>query len=274
MECVEPGTDVCRIRHAFSDGKKGLRAVRCRRLHSWAVLLASAALLIAGCATAPPVSITRTAPTGIQDDSKVAVMLLFHERCAEHRERTGDNCAPSTVTGRMNDEVATCLRNALQGAPRRVDVIPGHQFHTQFLTRYQADYETLSAHSTLALLARHDLRGELLQARIGFVVLLHIETREHDRRTSFDVGEKGGWGVGRRSKRTTHIVATVWSTEQSVEAGVLTQRGEGLSGWVVPVLLVIPLPPIPYSSGTESKACRAMGNALAEFLYSDAKPLR
>ena len=42
---------------------------------------------------------------------------------------------------------------------------------------------------------------------------------------------------------------------------------------MVPMVLVIPLLPIPYSSATESTACRAMGSALAEFLYSEAKPL-
>lgn len=243
-------------------------------MHVRAVLVLSSALVVAGCASAPEVSITRTASTGIQQDMNVAVMLLFHESCAEHRERTGGNCAPSTITERMNDEMATCLKNALEGTSQRVGVMPGHLFHAQFLAGYQSDYEGLTQQQTLALLGQPELRGALSEAGIGYVVLLQIETREYDRRTSFEGGAEGGWAVGRKSTRTTNIVATVWSTEQSVEAGVLRQQATGESGWMVPVLLVIPLPPIPYSSGTESKACRVMGNALAQFLYSDAKPFK
>lgn len=245
--------------------KRNNRSVR-------AALVLISALVIAGCASAPEVIITRTAPTGIQRDTNVAVMLLFHKSCLEHRDRTGGNCAPSTVTAQMNNEVATCLQNALEGTPRRVGVIPGHVFHARFLAGNQADYERLTQSTTLALLRQTELHEPLSQAGIGFVVLVQVETREFGRHTRFEGASGGGWGIGRTSTRATDIVATVWSVEQSAEAGVLKQKSVGESGWMVPMVLVVPLLPIPYSSATESMACRAMGNALAEFLYSDARP--
>jgi len=229
-------------------------------------------LAVAGCASAPEVSITRTASTAIQRDTDVAVLLLFHESCLEHRDRTGGNCAPSAVTAQMNEEMANCLRNALADTPRRVGVIPGHVFHARFLAGDQADYERLTQPTTLALLGQAELQEALSQAGIGFVVFLQVETREFGRHTTFEGGSGGGWAIGRTSRRETDMVATVWSVEQSVEAGVLKQRAVGESGWMVPMVLVVPLLPIPYSSATESTACRVMGNALAEFLYSDAKP--
>lgn len=240
-----------------------------------AALVLTSVLAFAGCASAPEVWITRTAPTGIQRDTNVAVMLLFHQSCLEHRDRTGGNCAPSTVTAQMNNEVAECLQNALEGTPRRVGVIPGHVFHARFLAGDLADYERLTQSATLALLRRAELHEALSQAGIGFVVLVQVETRESGRHTSVvvDGGSGGGWGIGRTSTRATHMVATVWSVEQSVEAGVLKQSSVGESGWMVPMVLVVPLIPIPYASATESTACRVMGTALAEFLYSDAKPI-
>lgn len=245
-----------------------------QRLFVRAVIILAAAWVIAGCASAPEVSITRTASTGIPRDTNVAVMLLFHKSCLEHRDRTGGNCAPSTVTEQMNDEIATCLRNALEGTPRRVGVMPGHVFHARFLAGNQADYERLTQSATLASLGQPELRGALSEAGIGFVVLMQVETREFGRHTSVEGGSGGGWAIGRTSIRETDMVATVWSVEQSVEAGVLKQKSVGESGWMVPMVLVVPLLPIPYSSATESMACRVMGNALAEFLYSDAKPLK
>lgn len=236
-------------------------------------LVLAAALVVAGCASAPEVSITRTASTGIPRDTDVAVMLLFHKSCLEHRDRTGGNCAPSTVTAQMNDEMAACLKNALEGTPRRVGVIPGHVFHARFLAAEQADYEQLTQPATLALLKQPELKGALSEAGIGFVVLMQVETREFGRHTIFEGGSGGGWGIGRTSRRETDIVATVWSVAQAVEAGVLRQKAVGESGWMVPMVLVVPLLPIPYSSATESTACRVMGSALTEFLYSEATPL-
>lgn len=238
-----------------------------------AALVLTSALVVAGCASAPEVSITRTASTGIPRDTNVAVMLLFHKSCLEHRDGTGGNCAPSTVTAQMNDEMAICLRNALAGTPRRVGVVPGHVFHARFLAGDQADYERLTQPATLALLRQPKLSGALSEAGISFVVLMQVETREFGRHTIVEGGSGGGWGIGRTSRRETDIVATVWSVEQAIEAGVLRQKAVGESGWMVPMVLVVPLLPIPYSSATESTACRVMGSALAEFLYSDAKPL-
>jgi hypothetical protein len=236
-------------------------------------LVLAAALVVAGCASAPEVSITRTASTGISRDTDVAVMLLFHKSCLEHRDRTGGNCAPSTVTAQMNDEMAACLKNALEGTPRRVGVMPGHVFHARFLAADQADYERLTRPGTLALLKQPELQGALLAADIGFVVLMQVETREFGRHTIIEGGSGGGWGIGRTSRRETDVVATVWSVAQAVEAGVLRQKAVGESGWMVPMVVVVPLPPILYSSATESTACRVMGSALTEFLYSEAKPL-
>ena len=240
-----------------------------------AALVLTSALVVAGCASAPEVSITRTASTGIPRDTNVAVMLLFHKSCLEHRDRTGGNCAPSTVTAQMNDEMAACLKNALEGTPRRVGVIPGHVFHARFLAGDQADYERLTQSATLAMLKQPELRGALSEAGIGFVVLMQVETHEFGRHTNVESGGAGGgWGIGRTSTRATDIVATVWSVGQAVEAGVLRQKAVGESGWMVPMVLVVPLLPIPYSSATESTACRVMGSALAEFLYSDARPFK
>ena len=152
--------------------------------------------------------------------------------------------------------------------------MPGHVFHARFLGSGQADYEQLTRAATLERLNQPEVRKALSDAGIGFVVLMRVETREFGRHTTVEGGGSGGWAIGRTSTRETDMEATVWSVEQAVEAGVLKQKSVGETGWMVPMVLIVPLLPIPYGSATESMACRAMGNSLAEFLYSDAKPLK
>lgn len=241
---------------------------------TWAIsLLIVWVVMLAGCASAPEVAITRLGRTGIDRDMTIATIVLPHERCAEHREKTGTNCASPAAIARTNDVFVGCLDRAIKVGKHVVNVMPGHVFHQRFLAGIQPSYESLDAETVPDLLAVPAIQHALLDADIGYVIVLESTTTDSDRHTTFAAGS-GAWGVGRESTRETTLVASVWSVLQSAKVGGLEQRAHGQTGWLVPVLIVIPFPPIPYTSDTESKACEAMGRALTEFLYSDAGQLR
>lgn len=236
-------------------------------------LLITWVTMLAGCASAPEVAITRLGKTGIDRDMTIATIVLPHERCAEDRERTGANCASPEAIARTNDVFVGCLDKAIKIGKQVVNVMPGHVFHQRFLAGIQPSYESLDAETIPELLAAPAVQHAVLDANIGYVIALQSTTTDSDRHTTF-AGSGGAWGVGRESTRETTLVASVWSVLPSAKVGWLEQRAHGQTGWLVPVLIVIPFPPIPYTSDTESKACEAMGRALAEFLYSEAGELR
>jgi hypothetical protein len=236
-----------------------------------AVFVAATALL--GCASVPMVSVVRQEATGIDRNMAIATLLLYHERCLEHREKAAGNCAPDQVTASMNQDLATCVQNAFAGTRYTVNVMPGHVFHERYLARAQPKYQDLDKDQTIKLLSAAELRNALQEAGFGYVVLFEAVTREHDRRTGFDPNIYETT-FGRESVRDTSLVATVWSVDRSISTGTLNEKSEGVSGWILPVILVFPLLPIPYESDTESNACKAIGRALAEFLYSNARPLK
>jgi len=234
--------------------------------------ICSAALLaLAGCAVQPPVVTERLAATGIHRDMTVATLVLYHENCKEHRAREGTNCAPGEVTAQINEEAAECLSSAAADTQHVVTVMPGHVFHKRYLASIQPEYEELDEAGVLGALEQPAIGGLVAQDGIGYVVTLEVFTRDADRQTTF-AAEQGMWGVGRESRRTTTYKATVWGSAVRARVGTLVLETHGRTGWVVPVLVVLPMPPVPYWSNTESRACEAMGNALVEFLYSAAEP--
>lgn len=241
---------------------------------SWGIsLLMVWVAILAGCASAPEVATTRLGRTGIDRDMTIATIVLADERCAEHREKTGTNCASPEAIARSNDVFVGCLDRAIKVGKHAINVMPGHVFHLRFLAGIQPSYELLDAETVPELLAVPAIQHAVSAANIGYVILLQSTTTDSDRHTTFGAGG-AAWAVGRESTRETTLVASVWSVLPSTKVGELEQRAHGQTGWMVPVLIIIPFPPIPYTSDTESKACEAMGHALAEFLYSEAGQLR
>ncbi len=231
--------------------------------------------LLAGCAPAPLVQSTRLGATGITGDTSIGVMVLYHERCVEHHEKTGTNCAPGNVTADINSQYSRCVGSAFGRSSSRITIVPGDVLHQKYLVAAEPDYRALTPERAVELMSVPAVSAALQQDGVGYVVLLSSTTKDENRHTVVDdeAIDQGMLFFGRKSRRVTEIEAVVFNTATVVRAGDLRLSIEGESGWMVPVIVILPLPPIPYGSRTESKSCKAMGGAIAEFLYSDATPL-
>lgn len=229
--------------------------------------------LLAGCAPAPLVQSTRLGATGITGDTSIGVMVLYHERCEEHHKKTGTNCAPGDVTANINSQYSRCVSSAFGRSRNRITIVPGDVLHKKYLAAAEPDYGALTPERAIELMSVPAASAALQQDGVGYVVLLSSTTKDENRHTMVDAGDQGVWAFGRESRRTTEVEAVVFNTATVARAGDLQLGIEGESGWMMPVFVILPLPPIPYGSRTESKSCKAMGGAIAEFLYSDATPL-
>ncbi len=238
----------------------------------WSIgILAAMLALLAACAPKPLVHSTRLAPTGIRDDTSIGVMVLYHERCAEHRAKTGTNCAPGEVTARINSQYSRCVGSAFRDSSHRVTILPGEAFHEKFLALAEPEYSELTPDRTMELLSRPEISAALRQDGVGYVILLSSTTTDSDRQAMLDF-DQGVWAFGAESRRTTLVEALVFSSAAAASAGNLRLGIQGDAGWLMPVFVIIPLPPIPYGSRTESKSCKAIGRGIAEFLASEELP--
>ncbi len=76
------------------------------------------------------------------------------------------------------------------------------------------------------------------------------------------------WAAGSERDYHTSLRTTVIDLEDGAIAGTMEFHRTGQTGYVVPVLVIIPLPPIPYGSLSlaESATCRELGKSMAYFL--------
>jgi len=81
------------------------------------------------------------------------------------------------------------------------------------------------------------------------------------------------WAVSESWARHSNFHALVLDVKRYSESGEISSRSEGAVGYVLPVLLIIPLPPIPWLSMTESEACSALGSAVAKFIVDRKEPV-
>jgi hypothetical protein len=84
-------------------------------------------------------------------------------------------------------------------------------------------------------------------------------------------GSAGGrswylWSIGSEWDRASSVSAEVVDVPGARQAGGVTAHSRGKEGLQVPVILILPLPPVPYSAATESLACEALGKPVVDFL--------
>jgi hypothetical protein len=104
--------------------------------------------------------------------------------------------------------------------------------------------------------------------RLRYIVILDAATREVGRGATVDF-DRGVWGVGSEWTRVSELSAAVLDVTSAQQSGTVGSQSWGKAGFVVPFVLVIPLPPIPWSSFTESRACNALGPAIATFVAGE-----
>jgi hypothetical protein len=241
-------------------------------IRSWLTFALLAQLTLAACGPPSTVRSLRHLPTAVDRDMSVATLVLYDETCQEHRAKSATNCAPREVTARVNANYADCVARGLKGKVHRISVIPGNEFHQRFTTWLGPDYELLTVEKLTAALADPEFRSALGRDGIGYLLPLTTVTRDARRHTTF-AASQGAWGIGRESERTTTLTATVLSVDAGASAGDVVLDTKGMAGWVMPVFVIVPLPPVPYGTNTEKHACKALGREVARFLYSVAVPV-
>lgn len=132
-----------------------------------------------------------------------------------------------------------------------------HRDHQGYLVEELDDFIT-----------KPEVARTLIAQDLKYLVQLNERTREMDRRTTFDA-DQGVWVVGRESTRETQINARIYDIPNAQLTGYLSTKQTGTRGYVVPVLVIFPLPPVPYSTMTEQNTCKAIGHSIGRYLINN-----
>lgn len=221
------------------------------------------AVILSACTDNIPVTGDRYFNTSLREGESIGLVLASYGACYHHNNQ---ECGPESDLSAKQREFENCVVRAIKAENPAVDVVPSEKFMPILARNSSANTGT----ALDAQLENPALREELTAMGLKYLVAMEVQTEESERRTGGGVPNVAAapaiWIIGRGGDRTTWFVSRIFESISGEETGHLDTELSGADGWFVPVLVIIPLPPIPFSTATESRTCTAMGEALAKFI--------
>lgn len=216
------------------------------------------AVILSACTGNIPVNGDRYFNTSLREGESIGLVLASYSKCHKHKNR---ECGPESDLAAKQREFENCMVQAISAENPAVDVIPAEKFMPVLVQYFDVD----AGAALEAQLEETAPRESLTAMGLKYLVAMEVKTEKGKRRTGVS-GQEFIGVIGRVGKRTTWLFSTIYEVASGNEAGRLSTTLSGEEGWFVPVLVIIPLPPIPFSTATESRTCTAMGEALAKFI--------
>lgn len=235
-----------------------------RRIGGLCVVVLAAGLT--DCASTS-VSTDRRAGTGIAAGESVAVIAAGPQKCADEASK---DCPNSALAGALDSEFEHCLASAMQSERSDLAVIRAADLRRAFPQTRSQDFPR-SVEALIPLLQNDGFRQGLTSLRLRYVLVVQGSTTTGSSQlqgvSPFERRDAIGlWAIGGEWDRYSSITAEVIDLVEARHSGKLMASSRGKAGFSVPVFVIIPLPPVPYSAPTETEACSALGKAVVAFL--------
>jgi hypothetical protein len=218
------------------------------------LVLVLGTLALSGCATRPPVTVSRDAGVELAKGERVAVVLASHETC-ENDECERESTASSERT------FASCLTDGIDGATvLRAGTIRDHAFPK---VDFEATPRTFAEWQNL--LQNAEFRRAIEPLNLRYVAFAKVESRAYYR-------SLGGASIilvtafGRASTTTSSFDVELLDMKSGRRAGSLHSSKTGNGGFVMALVLVVPVLIVPWWTRTESLTCAAVATELASFV--------
>lgn len=200
------------------------------------------------------VSVDRYNPTGISAGESVVVLL---NESLEYGERIESESKERSIE--------TCLRKAFPKENLKWNTMSAKNFRTKMFSGLKYEDSPRTAEGLLAFLEDETSRHRVEILGIRYLIVVDTNTFNYDEKLDF-AAEQSMWALHQSWTRSSSLTAFVIDVRQSAKSGMFFSRSTGKAGFVLPFLVIIPLPPIPLVAFTEGEACSALGTAVASFL--------
>jgi hypothetical protein len=101
---------------------------------------------------------------------------------------------------------------------------------------------------------------------LDYLVRIGVVQSRSDKQAELELGDEvGGWAFGQTWTKSAMIKASIYSAETGKLVGELSADLTKEAFWMVPVLIIVPLPPVVWSPNVEATSCTEMGEALGRF---------
>lgn len=237
-------------------------------MRGFAMALACAGLaMIPACTHKPVVSQSRLASTGIDLQDGVAVLATTYR--GPGTPDSADALAPLAPKEEKQD-LERCLSRAILKNQPVTRILDSETFLERIAPGTSFPSSPRSADEVLGALADDEFIRRAREFNLRYIILLAEVASKGPKRSNFDTRVYFSI-VGEEWDRTTDLEAEVLDVASGRRAGTVRASDTGVRGYVVPFILIIPLPPIVYGTRTRGSACAALGQALLAFL-TDEEP--
>ncbi len=231
-----------------------------------ALLLATllCGLATAGCASKPYTDQVRQAPAGIGAGERIAIVLSSYERKGVLLAAPGQNPDELRELQQISEELESCVRDAMAGKQSALLFVPSADARAALFPGKTINELPGEPAQWLPEQADAAAAERLTAQRLRYVIALkgRWSTSEGEVQVA---AERIGGAVGYEWKRFSSLGATVLDLPHRRIVGELFASSDGRAGWGVGLLLIIPFP-IFYASDPQARACRALGEALSQFI--------
>ncbi len=233
------------------------------RFRRGSIAAAGAALVAALCGCGAKeafVATERYFPTGLSPRESVVILL----------DESAEDPDAAAAEGRERS-IAVCVADGMKGENRQLAIVKGKEFQAAIFPGKAIPEVPHSTNAFVSFLADEGSRRRVEALGVRCMLLVEMRTSRVGERPEFAF-EHGLWAIGQSWTRRSVLYASVIDVRRPGEAGRLSSNSEGPAGFVVPVVVVIPLPPVIWSSRTESKSCAAPGPVVVRFLEGREAP--
>jgi hypothetical protein len=239
-----------------------------------AILVALSSLLCGCSARRAAVEVVPRESTGVAGGEGVAIVLHEYRACSEWAKEA---CAARSHPLVKERQIEGCIEWGMRRVDRELRIVPGARFRQVAFPRVAYRDLPRSPEEILSLLVSADFQERITPLRIRYLIVVGVHIEKYGSEVKGEGGSEGG-AIGSEWKKDTQMSAVILDVMNAHEAGTLAAKAEGKGVIVFPFLfgfplpVVLPLPPVGWSSPTTSRACSALGEASARFIVGGDPP--
>ena len=211
----------------------------------------------------PSVTTDRSAHTGIADSDGIVVILNTLQYCEDL-----DPCRQHTISELRASNFERYMDGAIAKRLPKIKVIRAREFRAAPFPGKSFGDSPHTPETILSALADADMQQRIPKLHLRYVVILDLTTDNSGSFTSTGAGG-AGMGISHTSARSLELKATILDARFAQNAGSLTSKASGETGYVAGVFIPVPyLFPVGHPP-TESEVCAALGPAVADFVADE-----
>lgn len=214
---------------------------------------------LSGCAHEPSIYFTRDYPTGLENDEAVSVVLEKYFECVEM------DCTDSKTQAKEQD-IYNLIAQKIGKIKPNINMVPFDKFRSIAFPGQAFNDSKITPDSIIRLLNDAAFLNRISPLRLRYLIILELHASKGVVGTGVELSQFPVWGIVRSSKKNVTVTATIVDVKRKQVSGKISSSKWGESGYMVPFLLILPLPPIPYSDFVETPACTGLVEPLVRFL--------